>query len=118
MQQNYGDILCSNYHSPEVDGSEKQHVLALSNSAMTWFNLLAWIIDGDYLEQSMQDQGRVVIKAIKTKQLILSIAQDILPCARHGQVKTPKHVLLPLAVEHYTRSAKVVTLLNRFEHTM
>ena len=48
----------------------------------------------------------------------LSIAQNIIYTAHNGHVKTPKHVLLPSAVHHMTRSAQIVTLLNRFGHGM
>ena len=44
------------------------------------------------------------------------IAQDILYCSRGGLLKTPKHVLLPMAVHHLTRSAQLVLMLNRFGH--
>ena len=49
---------------------------------------------------------------------ILAIAQDVLYLARLGRVKTPKHVLLPVAVYHLTRSPQVVDLLHKFGHGM
>ena len=58
------------------------------------------------------------VENVDTKRQILSIAQDVLYCSRGGLVKTPKHVLLSVAVHHLTRSARVVTLLNRFGHSV
>ena len=51
-----------------------------------------------------------------THRRVLSIAQDIIYTAHNGPVKTPKHVLLPTAIHHMTRSVQVVSLLNRFGH--
>ncbi|XP_062513276.1 uncharacterized protein LOC134189062 [Corticium candelabrum] len=51
-----------------------------------------------------------------THRRVLSIAQDIIYTAHNGRVKTSRQVLLPTAIHHITRSAQVVSLLNRFGH--
>ncbi len=63
------------------------------------FNLLVWIITGDRGSGDIPHEGRrIKVDDAAIKRQVLSIAQDILYCARRGHVKTPKHVLLPLAV--------------------
>ena len=39
-------------------------------------------------------------------------------CARHGSVKPPKHMALPMAVRHLTGSAQLITIRNRFGHSI
>ena len=83
-------------------------------------NVLAWIIDGVDMGQPIPQVGgdRVSVHSADTKRKILAIAQDILYSTRRGHLKTPKHVLLPIAVHHLTRSAQVVDLLHKFCHGM
>ena len=78
------------------------------------FNLVTWLVAGD-VGGCTADGGRVPVDC-HIKRRVLSIAQDILYCSRGGLLKTPKHVLLPMAVHHLTRSAQLVLMLNRFGH--
>ena len=48
---------------------------------------------------------------------ILSLGQDFIYVYR-GQIKTPKHIALPIAVKHITESSELVTMLNNLSHTM
>ena len=57
---------------------------------------------------------RVDLPLSSDSQRVLSLAQDMIHCVTRGQLKTPKHVALPLAVKHMTVSTQVITLLNRF----
>ena len=82
------------------------------------FNMVAWIVDEDSRNEIPDDSRRVCVKNENICRHVLSIAQDILYCARQGRIKTLKHVLLPIAVQHLTRNAQVVTLLNKFSHGM
>ena len=47
---------------------------------------------------------------------VLSLVQDMIFAVSHGRVLTPKHITLPLTVQHLTCSEQVVTLINRFGH--
>ena len=47
-----------------------------------------------------------------------SIASDMLFVATAGRVRSPKYIALPVAVHHLTGSAQVVSLLNRFGHSI
>ena len=49
---------------------------------------------------------------------ILSLGQDIIYNVYRGQIKTPKHVALPIAVKHITENSELVTMLNYLSHTM
>ena len=49
-------------------------------------------------------------------KLVLSIAQDIVYVTSHGNIKSPKHVALPITVKSKTGSSEIVTLLNQFGH--
>ena len=80
-------------------------------------NLLALIIDGDARNDISEDLNRqVCVKNGRVHLRVLSIAQDVLFCTREDCIKTPKHVLLPVAVQHLTRNAQLVALLNRVGH--
>ena len=59
---------------------------------------------------------KVAVRREDTHRHILSIAQDIVHVGTQGRVRTPKHFMLPLTVQHLTRSSKLVTMLNRFGH--
>lgn len=78
------------------------------------YNLLSWIIVGD--DDIPTNGEKVPVKSADDQRRILSIAQDILFCTRRGRVKPPKHVALPMAVYHLTRSTQLVSLLNGFGH--
>ena len=47
---------------------------------------------------------KVAVKSADDERRILSVAQDILFCTRLGHVKPLKHMTLPMAVYHLTRS--------------
>ena len=46
---------------------------------------------------------------------VLMLAQDIVHCAPHGRLKTPKQVSIAMSVRHLTRSKQLVTrpILNK-----
>ena len=81
------------------------------------YNVLAWTIDSDSANSVPCDGGKVTIENETVKWQVLSIAH-VLYCAQRGRVKTPKHVLLPLTVQHLTWNSQVVTILNCFGHGM
>ena len=49
---------------------------------------------------------------------VMAVGQDLLYNVSRGRVKTPKHVSLAMAVKNLTGSSQVVSLLNRFGHTV
>lgn len=51
-------------------------------------------------------------------RLILSVGQDLIYGSSNGQVNTPKHVGLAMAIKHLTGSKQVISMLNRFGHTV
>lgn len=74
------------------------------------FNFLAWVIDGPQMTSSLSNlDGRVSI-SLKLRNKALSIGQYIVYAASNGRVIPPKYVTLPMAIQHVTRSAKLVTL--------
>lgn len=77
------------------------------------YNMLAWILTS---EAEYSIDKRVANLPSHVHRWVLSIGEDLVHCANRGRVKTPKHVLLPMAVKSLTGNAEVVTLLNRFGH--
>ena len=47
---------------------------------------------------------------------VLCLAQDIIHCMSHGQMKLPKHLGLAISVRHLTGSEQLVSILNRTGH--
>ena len=77
------------------------------------FNLVSWIVTGD---ENLTDE---LIKLGDSKHAkVLSICQDILFCCRNGRVLTPKHVSLVMAVRRVTGSSELITMLNKYGHTV
>ena len=52
----------------------------------------------------------------KTKSLVSSLAPDIMYCASKGNVKSPKHILLPSAIRSLTGTVELISMLNRLGH--
>ena len=50
------------------------------------------------------------------RQILYSIAQDIIHCSTKGGVKGPKHTSLAICVHHLTSSKRLIKLLNRMGH--
>ena len=76
---------------------------------------LSWLITSDELqEEEMVKQP----KNPEIQRHISSIGQDILYSISKGRVKTPKHIALAMAVKNLTGSSQVVSLLNRFGHSI
>ena len=77
------------------------------------FNLVSWIVTCD---ENFTDEP---IKLGDSKHAkILSICQAILFFCRNGRVLTPKHVSLAMAVRRVTVSSELVTILNKYGHTV
>ncbi len=54
----------------------------------------------------------------KDERRIQSLADDILFCVTKGVIKPQKHIVLGMGIKSLTGSKKVVTLLNRFGHSI
>jgi hypothetical protein len=78
------------------------------------YNLLAYIFDGS---SKPVFEGRLPVSS-DADRLILSVAQDIINIARKGRIKTVKNVGLAVALRNLTGNKVVLTLLNRFGHTL
>ena len=52
----------------------------------------------------------------KVNRLVRSFGEDLSRATTKGQWKLPKHILLCMTLWHLYRSAKLVTLINRFGH--
>ena len=48
---------------------------------------------------------------------VLSIAQDVIYCAKKSRVKLPKHVSLAMSINHLTSCKVLIQLLNRMGHS-
>lgn len=70
----------------------------------------------------LQDFLSVMITGKKVagtrEKLILSLAQDVCKAATRGQWIMPKHLLLGMTIRHLTGSAEILTILNRFGHSV
>ena len=103
---------------PTLDSVSEDVAMDLVPSSL--YNVLAWIVDNDdRTRQDVPADGtKVLVHNVTTRQQVLSMAQDLLYCTRGGRVKTPKHVLLPLTVQHLTKNTELLTLINKFGHGM
>jgi hypothetical protein len=52
----------------------------------------------------------------KTATLTASVAEDICSATTRGRWKMPKHLLLGMTLHHLTRSAELITIMNRYGH--
>ena len=86
------------------------------------YNFLAWVFCGDeangHAESEITAAGeKVTVQRDETHRHIMSVAQDVVHITTQGRVRTPKHFLLPLTVQHHlTRCSQLVTMLNRLGH--
>ena len=71
------------------------------------YSLLCWVISNP---SKIQGDDSAVPKCINEadERRIIMIAQDIVPSATHGRVKTPKHVALGMSVRHITGSNRLL----------
>ena len=76
--------------------------------------MLAWIFSGDKSKEPIFEKRIQVSETVH--KLVLSIAQDIVYVTSRGNIKSPKHVALPMTVKSKTGSSEIVTLLNQFGH--
>ena len=52
----------------------------------------------------------------RTQRLLTSYGQDLIHGVSNGQIKTPKHILLPMAAKTLTGNAQLIQILNRLGH--
>ena len=50
------------------------------------------------------------------ERLIQSVADDVIYCVSHGNMKPSKHLCLALTLKSLTGSHKIIEILNRFGH--
>ena len=82
------------------------------------FNLLCWVIKGDDSIDTITTDTPVTLTDVATKRRVSSIAQDIIFSATSGRVKQPKHIALSMTIKSMMGSAEVITMLNRFCHSI
>ena len=85
------------------------------------YNFLAWVFCGDKANGPAESEitaagEKVTVERDETHRHIMSVAQDVVHITTQGRVRTPKHFMLPLTVQHLTRSSQLVTMLNRLGH--
>ena len=85
-----------------------------ANIPASVYNFLAWILSDDIEFSSTQ----VNIHQASIKRQTQSIGQDLIHLVNKGRVKTPKHIALPIAIKSLTGSAELITILNRFGHSL
>lgn len=78
------------------------------------YNMMAWIL----LPQSEFSKEIAVKLPPDVHHLVVSLCQDLIHCVSHGRVKTPKHVVLPMTVKSLTGNVELITILNRFGHSL
>lgn len=54
----------------------------------------------------------------QVERRILSIAEDILFTATNGRIQPQKQILIGMGIKSMTGSKKVITILNRFGHSV
>ena len=69
-------------------------------------DFLSWVITGKKFADA----------STKRSTLVDSFAEDICQALTRGQWTMPKHFLLGMTLRHFTGSAEIVTLLNRYGH--
>ena len=79
------------------------------------YNRLAWILSDlpDYVGSGLLSQVNLHLHV-----RILSIAQYLLFVASYGGRRTPNHVSLSMTIKSLTRSAELITMLNRLGYGM
>ena len=82
------------------------------------YNFLAWLFCGAAAtaDGDITLEAKVSVQRDESNRHIISIAQDLVHITSQGRVRTPKHFMLPLTVQHLTRSTQLVTILNRLGH--
>lgn len=78
------------------------------------FNHLAWMTG---CSEDIEFEKLVDVKDDKKRKL-LSIAQDILYLRHDGDIFSPKHQALGLAIRHMTGSSTVINVLNGLGHSV
>ena len=78
------------------------------------YNMMAWILS----PKSEYSKERVSELSPDVHRLVVSLSQDLIHCVSRGRVKTSKHVLLPMTVKSLTGSVELITILNRFGHSL
>eukprot|EP00117_Sycon_ciliatum_P045715 scpid89636/ scgid32825/ len=79
------------------------------------FNFLVWLLSDMYHDVPLQ-RGAIDIGSRPFNRRVCSIAQDIMYCGT--RVVPPKHVILGIGVHHLFRSERLVSILNRFGHSI
>lgn len=82
------------------------------------YNFLAWMFCGDMStsDGALTCEEKVAVQHEDAHCCIVTIAEDIVHVGTKGRVHTPKHFMLPLTVQHLTRSSQPVTVLNHLGH--
>ncbi|CAH3173032.1 unnamed protein product [Porites lobata] len=78
------------------------------------YNMMAWILS----TKSEYSVERVSDISPEVHRLALSLSQDLIHSATRGRIKTPKNVVLPMTVKSLTGNAELITILNRFGHSL
>ena len=78
------------------------------------FNFIAYVVTGTSKPVS---EGRLPVNS-DVERVILSLVQDVINVVRKGRIKTVKNIGLAVALRNITGNAEVLTLLNKFGHTL
>ena len=91
---------------------------------MSWPQFAAWLLSGKRRPPEILltfliyvITGKPVKHAsLKSQCYALSFAEDLCYAATNGDWVMPKHLTLPMATQHLTGIAEVITILNRYGH--
>ena len=89
---------------------------------MPWPPSADFLVSDNVWQPSCLEQFLECLLSVKSdrtenrQRLVTSFAQDICKAVMNGKWMLPKHLLLGMTLQHFTRSAEVITLVNRFGH--
>ena len=91
---------------------------------MPWPPSADFLVSDNVWQPSCLEQFLECLLSVKSdrtenrQRLVTSFAQDICKAVMNGKWMLPKHLLLGMTLQHFTRSAEVITLVNRFGHEL
>ena len=100
-----------------IDSSDITAAKAESMIPDAVYMFLKWLMTTDLpAEDEPIEDKKVPIDDEDMHRKICSVGQDLLYIESRGELKTPKHTGLAIAVKHLTGSKQLVTMLNRLGH--
>ncbi|PIK40299.1 hypothetical protein BSL78_22854 [Apostichopus japonicus] len=108
----------SPHGAPSGLPTSEQLTAEVADSIIPWqlHNILAWLMQPT-ISALLVNSNKVELP-VDIMVRLRSIAQDIMYTNHHGRIVTTKHVALGVSIYHLTKNVQVLTLLNRFGHSV